>query len=158
MTMRDAFLRHCRSALDSTGNEGRYREFTQLEKLAARFPIFRWHGAQGSRELTVWSSNDYLGMGSHPAVLQAATAVFDRHGVGAGGTRNISGTSPLHAMLEGELANLHDAEAALLFGSGYIANEAAQTAVLEALPDAIVFSDEKNPASMIAGTRGTEAP
>ncbi len=157
MTTRDAFLRHCRSALDSMREEGRYREFAQLEKLAERFPVYRWHGPQGAREITVWSSNDYLGMGSHPAVLQAAAEALARHGGGAGGTRNISGTSPLHAALEGELADLHGAEAALLFGSGYIANEAALTAVLEALPGFIVFSDEKNHASMIAGMRGAKA-
>ncbi len=157
MTTRDAFLRHCRGTLDGMRQEGRYREFASLEKIAARFPIYRWHGPQGPREITVWSTNDYLGMGSHPAVREAAARAIEHHGAGAGGTRNISGTSPLHAALEAELADLHGAEAALLFGSGYIANEAALSAVLEALPGFIVFSDEKNHASMIAGMRNAKA-
>ena len=134
MNTREAFLDHCQRTLEKMRGEGRYREFAQLEKLAGRFPIYRWHGRFGVREITVWSSNDYLGMGCDPAVLQAASEAIARHGVGAGGTRNISGTSPLHAALEAELADLHGAEAALLFGSGYIANEAALTALLEALP------------------------
>ncbi len=157
MNTREAFLDHCQRTLEKMRGEGRYREFAQLEKLAGRFPIYRWHGRFGVREITVWSSNDYLGMGCDPAVLQAASEAIARHGVGAGGTRNISGTSPLHAALEAELADLHGAEAALLFGSGYIANEAALTALLEALPGFIVFSDEKNHASMIAGMRGAKA-
>ncbi|MEN0074780.1 MAG: aminotransferase class I/II-fold pyridoxal phosphate-dependent enzyme, partial [Paracraurococcus sp.] len=133
--------------------EGRYREFAQLEKLSGRFPVYRWHSAQGPREVTVWSSNDYLGMGNHPAVLEAASRAVSEHGAGAGGTRNISGTSPLHAALEAELAALHGKSGALLFGSGYIANDAAISAVLEALPGFWVFSDAKNHASMIAGMR-----
>ena len=133
--------------------EGRYREFAQLEKLSGRFPVYRWHSAQGPREVTVWSSNDYLGMGNHPAVREAASRAAAEHGAGAGGTRNISGTSPLHAALEAELAALHGKSGALLFGSGYIANDAAISAVLEALPGFWVFSDAKNHASMIAGMR-----
>ena len=156
---RSAFLAHCRDTLDALRREGRYREFARLEKMADRFPVYRWHGgAEGAapRDVTVWSSNDYLGQGRHPAVRAAAEEALRRHGAGAGGTRNISGTSPLHAALEDALAALHGKDAALLFGSGYIANQAAIAAVLEALPGFHVFSDAKNHASMIAGMRGAK--
>jgi 5-aminolevulinate synthase len=153
MQTRATLLAHCRDRLGAMRREGRYREFAQLEKLSGRFPVYRWHSAQGPREVTVWSSNDYLGMGNHPAVLEAASRAVSEHGAGAGGTRNISGTSPLHAALEAELAALHGKSGALLFGSGYIANDAAISAVLEALPGFWVFSDAKNHASMIAGMR-----
>jgi len=156
MQTRVALLAHCHDTLGAMRREGRYREFAHLEKLAGRFPTYRWHAPQGVREVTVWSSNDYLGMGNHPAVLEAATRAIAEHGAGAGGTRNISGTSPLHAALEAELAALHGKDGALLFGSGYIANTAAIAAVLEALPGFIVFSDAKNHASMIAGMRGAK--
>jgi 5-aminolevulinate synthase len=156
MQTRATLLAHCRDTLGAMRREGRYREFAHLEKLAGRFPTYRWHAPEGVREVTVWSSNDYLGMGNHPAVLAAATAAIAQHGAGAGGTRNISGTSPLHAALEAELASLHGKSGALLFGSGYIANQAAISAVLEALPGFIVFSDAKNHASMIAGMRGAK--
>src|SRR4051794_36914775 len=156
MQTRATLLAHCRDTLGAMRGEGRYREFAHLEKLAGRFPTYRWHAPEGVREVTVWSSNDYLGMGNHPAVLEAATGAIAQHGAGAGGTRNISGTSPLHAALEAELAALHGKSGALLFGSGYIANQAAISAVLEALPGFIVFSDAKNHASMIAGMRGAK--
>ena len=156
MTTRTAFLAHCQTTLAGLREEGRYREFAHLEKLAGRFPVYRWHGEGGGCEVTVWSSNDYLGMGSHPAVLEAAHNAIAQHGAGAGGTRNISGTSPLHVALEAELAALHGKDAALLFGSGYIANVGALSAVLEALPGFHVFSDVKNHASMIAGMRGAK--
>jgi 5-aminolevulinate synthase len=154
---RDAFLRQCSTSLSGLKQEGRYREFAQLEKLVGRFPIYRWHGTDKPREVVVWSSNDYLGMGTHPVVVAAAEAAARTNGAGAGGTRNISGTSPLHAALEVELAQLHDKNAALLFGSGYIANQAALSTVLSALPHFQVFSDIKNHASMIAGIRGAAA-
>src|SRR5918998_2121115 len=141
MQTRASLLAHCRDTLGAMRREGRYREFAHLEKLAGRFPTYRWHAPQGVREVTVWSSNDYLGMGAHPQVLDAATRAIAEHGAGAGGTRNISGTSPLHAALEAELAALHGKDAALLFGSGYISNQAGLSAVLEALPGFHVFSD-----------------
>ena len=160
ISTRAALRAHCAETLAGLRQEGRYREFARLEKLAGRFPIYRWHGtAKGealARDVTVWSSNDYLGMSSHPEVLAAASRAIAENGAGAGGTRNISGTSPLHAELEAELAALHGKDAALLFGSGYIANQAALSTVLEALPGFHVFSDVKNHASMIAGMRGAK--
>jgi len=151
---RATMLRHCSGAVAGLKQEGRYREFAHLEKQAGRFPRYRWHAAGEVREVTVWSTNDYLGMGTHPVVLEAAEQAVRSQGAGAGGTRNISGTSPLLAALETELAELHDKEAALLFGSGYIANQAALSTLLSAVPHFHVFSDIKNHASMIAGMRG----
>ena len=157
LATRDVLFRHCSNTISFLIREGRYREFVHLEKVADRFPIYRWHAPDKTREVVVWSTNDYLGMGSHPVVLAAAHATVRTHGVGAGGTRNISGTSPLHVALETELAELHGKEAALLFGSGYIANQAALSTILSALPGFHVFSDIKNHASMIAGMRGAPA-
>lgn len=155
MDTRTALLAHARDSLAGLRREGRYREFARLEKIAGRFPRYRWYplGAEEPREVTVWSSNDYLGMGTHPAVLAAAEEALRAHGAGAGGTRNISGTSPLHTELEAELAALHSKEAALLFGSGYVANQAALSVLLSALPGFHVFSDAKNHNSMIVGMR-----
>ncbi|HEY8611080.1 MAG TPA: 5-aminolevulinate synthase [Roseomonas sp.] len=150
---RFTFRSHCRNSIAAFRREGRYREFVALERIVGRFPVYRLHEAGGARDVTVWSSNDYLGMGSHPAVITAAIRSAERNGAGAGGTRNISGTSPLHTALEAELAVLHRKEAALLFGSGYLSNQAGLAAVLEALPGFHVFSDAKNHASMIAGMR-----
>src|SRR3954464_3004443 len=121
---RQAFLAHCAEALSGLRREGRYREFAQLEKQVGRFPVYRCHENGTVRDVVVWSSNDYLGMGSHPVVLSAAEAAVRMNGAGAGGTRNISGTSPSHTALEAELAALHGKPAALLFGSGYISNQA----------------------------------
>ncbi|HEY4253867.1 MAG TPA: 5-aminolevulinate synthase [Roseomonas sp.] len=155
MDTRAALLRHARDTLSTLRLEGRYRDFARLEKRAGSFPRYHLHEADGSvREVTVWSSNDYLGMGAHPAVLAAAEAAIRDHGAGAGGTRNISGTSPLHAALEAELASLHGKGAALLFTSGYVANQAGLSTLLAALPGFQVFSDAKNHASMIAGMKG----
>lgn len=158
MDTRAALLRHAHDTLSTLRLEGRYREFARLEKRAESFPRYRLHEADGSvREVTVWSSNDYLGMGVHPAVMEAAAAAIRDHGAGAGGTRNISGTSPLHAALEAELASLHGKGAALLFTSGYVANQAGLSVMLAALPGFQVFSDAKNHASMIAGMKGAPA-
>ena len=147
---RHAFLSHCRDGLAALRAEGRYREFAALERDAARFPVYRRQG----KDVTVWSSNDYLGMGRDPRVIAAGQAALAAHGAGAGGTRNISGTSPLHVALEAELAALHGMEAALLFASGYVANQSALSTILTALPGFHVLSDAKNHASMIAGMRG----
>jgi 5-aminolevulinate synthase len=148
------FHAHCRETLESIQAQGRYRRFTPLQKQAERFPLYR--RPDGS-EVLVWSSNDYLAMGGHPVVVEAACAAARDMGAGAGGTRNIGGTSPAHAALEAELADLHGKAAALLFTSGFVSNQAALSTILNSLPGWHLFSDAKNHASMIAGIRGSKA-
>jgi len=140
-------------ALDGLRAERRYRVFQQIERDAARFPRATWHTAAGPREIVIWCSNDYLGMGRHPDVIAAMADTARKTGVGAGGTRNISGTSRAIVDLEAELADLHRKEAALVFTSGYVSNETGIATIAKLLPDCIILSDAGNHNSMIEGVR-----
>lgn len=149
---------HFQGCIDGIKQEGRYRYFAPIERIVGQFPKANYFAPDGSsKEITIWCSNDYVGMGQHPKVIAAAKEALDKTGTGAGGTRNISGTTRYHVELEASVADLHNKEAGLVFSSGYVANEGALSTLGQLLPDCVFISDSMNHASMIHGIKSSRS-
>lgn len=147
------YARFFQDAVDTLKNERRYRTFAEIERDTARFPHAIWHTPEGKRDIVIWCSNDYLGMGCHEAVVEAMCATARQAGAGAGGTRNISGNSHAVVELEAELADLHGKEAGLVFTSGYVSNQTGIATLAKLIPNCLILSDALNHNSMIEGVR-----
>jgi 5-aminolevulinate synthase len=152
-TTKNVYQSTFRAAIGRLHEEQRYRVFADIERVAGEYPNAIWHSPDGPRKIVIWCSNDYLGMGQHPKVIEAAIRTASRMGMGAGGTRNIAGTHHPIVQLEADLAELHEKEAALVFSSGYVSNQTGIATIGRLIPDCLILSDALNHNSMIEGVR-----